>query len=212
MIDDSIRKLTPSETARVQREVRQAELVARRARRKLPWLSLLTSGVLFALAVFISPWSPAVVISIWSAVIVFILLRSYLTAYFPTQRRIEQMQSALRKDTAYVTRVKADAVVELRNVDDDGPYYAFQISPNEVLFFCRDDLYADDFPNSDFEIAEVKDAAGGVATAYLHRFGQKLEPVRSLPRAAWKTLRPAHLQIVPGRLENLEEIRNPVWA
>jgi hypothetical protein len=124
------------------------------------------------------------------------------------RRRIE---SALAANRVEELRVETTQAVVLDEIEDLGEAWAFQVEPDQVLFFGpRQDLPRG-FPSTEFSYAELRDAAGEVVDDRFTFRGEKLAPVRRIPVEAQGGLDLSRdLEVLPGRLDRLEDLLRPV--
>jgi hypothetical protein len=120
--------------------------------------------------------------------------------------RRRRFQDALDRNQARVVRIRSAATVEFEETEDEGACYAFQISGDSIVFVCGQEFYASaNFPNSDFSLVTILDSRGGVVESAIAKHGRRIHPSRTIAAAVWTNLRmPEHLEIVRGRLEDLE--------
>jgi len=99
-------------------------------------------------------------------------------------------------------------MVEFEEIEDEGACYAFQLPDDEIVFVTGQEFYPDPrFPNSDFSLVHVFDRTGNLVEMFTDKAGHKIEPIRRVPAQMKKTLSiPDHLEIVHGRLENVDEL------
>jgi len=99
-------------------------------------------------------------------------------------------------------------MVEIEEVEDEGPCYAFQVNDERIVFVEGQDFYPSArFPNTDFELVEIHDGAGKLVSMVIDKHGEKLTPLRRVSAEGQLQLyRPAHLATVPGRLVDIEDI------
>ena len=121
--------------------------------------------------------------------------------------KIGRLESALRASRAEAIRISAPQYLEFEEVSDEGACYAFEVAENEVVFVAGQDFYPSArFPNSDFTLVKLLTESGEVVDEIIVKSGEKIAPVRVLPRARKAVLRiPAHLSLVPCGLSGLED-------
>jgi len=103
--------------------------------------------------------------------------------------------------------VNATEVVELAEIEDLGPIWAFQVAPEEILILEGRQDAPRGFPASDFSLIAFLDTAGAAIDATWVLRGARLRPVRTITVEAQRYLRrPADLEILTGRLDELERL------
>ncbi len=122
--------------------------------------------------------------------------------------RIERsIESALELNRAEGVRVRSDAVVAFEESDDEGACHAFRVGENTVLFVVGHEFSGlSVYPNSDFSITTIRDAAGKTVEIRVARHGQVLTPVRTI--GAEQTARldiPPHLTLLDVSLDDIEQ-------
>jgi hypothetical protein len=161
------------------------------------------TGALWVLTVLaardVALWIPTMV---WSLIALFFLGSSYRDS-LPRRR---WALARLRDGSVREHRIWSEDVVKFEEEEDEGACFAFQISQERIVFVCGQDFYeTEEFPNSDFSIVET-------LGNQIENRGRKLKPSRVISPSAWRNLSyPDHLQMVTGRLEDLEVIlRRPL--
>lgn len=121
---------------------------------------------------------------------------------------VAPFENALAANRVEEIHVAPTGMVELEEIGDLGACYAFQVEPDKILIIRGQDYYATNrFPNSDFRIVAIPGPTGEPIEIAVHKRGKKMDPDRVVSVEAQKHLRmPAHLEILSGRLEELEKI------
>jgi hypothetical protein len=114
--------------------------------------------------------------------------------------------SATKSRTAAVMDIRASAVVEVEEVEDEGACFIFQIAPDEMVILEGQDFYESPrFPNDDFSLVELLDEEGAVAAALRRCRGRKLVSQRRISAEAGKDLKwkAERVRFLPGKVEEL---------
>jgi hypothetical protein len=120
-----------------------------------------------------------------------------------TRRRLEAALSASRVEEVTIGATEA---VELEEVEDLGTSWAFQVEPDAIVFVRAQDLPTG-FPSTDFSMTFVQGGEGEVVDGRISLRGEKVLPVRRVSVAAQRGMRlPAMLELLPGRLADLENL------
>jgi hypothetical protein len=125
-----------------------------------------------------------------------------------SRKLISIWESALVENRVSVVRIAAHEMVEFEEVEDEGACYAFQLPDNEVVFVSGQDFYpTTTFPNTDFELAEIRASNGKLVELKLIKHGVKLKPTRIIQAKDQVQLaKPNHLQVLKGRLSEIETL------
>lgn len=95
----------------------------------------------------------------------------------------------------------------MAEIEDLGPIWAFQVAPEEVLILEGRQDAPRGFPASDFSLITFLDTAGAAIDFTWVLRGARLRPVRTITVEAQRYLRrPADLEILTGRLDELERL------
>lgn len=204
----TVRTLTHEEERRLRRQL------ARRPRLSLssPRIWIITfgiSGVLWVATVLASKrvfW-PTV---LWLSFAILMSLWIGWGEHRIDRARRRRIEATLAANRVVEVRVATTEAVALDEVEDLGEAWAFQVDPDQVLFFGpRQDLPRG-FPSTEFTYAEFRDAAAEVADVRFTLRGEKLAPVRRIPVEAQRGLDLSRdLEILPGRLDRLESLLRP---
>ncbi|MEI6516727.1 MAG: hypothetical protein WCO77_12190 [bacterium] len=166
-------------------------------------------AVLWGLTLLFAGSSSAVTATLfWLLIGIPICIASGADAIRPHRKRIILRETALSNGQTEEIRIIADAMVDLEEVDDEGVCFAFQVDQDRIVFVCGQDFYAGPkFPNTDFSIISIRTQDGKLADLTIEKHGEKLRPLRKISAVARTPLRcPQHLELVPGKLDNIEAI------
>jgi hypothetical protein len=199
--------------SKVERRLLTSALRRRQRRLRNYWKRLLA----FGLVVFGSLWIWTliathgrwyIVTAIWLAIGSFICAWVYASEKLKEERRLRSYEEALSRNEARVTRIRADEMVELEEVEDESAWYAFQLNDSKMVFVSG--AYYDPsarFPNTDFSLIEIYREDGLLTEGFVEKDGEKLKPKRRIPAKVTSKMRfPAHLEIIEGRLDQLEQL------
>lgn len=208
MYSRTVRTLTDQEQRRLRRDL------ARRPRLSLssPRLWIVAFGICGVLWVATVLGSKLVFwpTVLWLSVAILMALWIGWEEHRKTRARRSRIESALAANRVEEVRVATKEAVALDEVEDLGEAWAFQVEPDQILFFApRQDLPRG-FPSTEFSYAEFRDAAGEVVDVRFTIRGEKLAPVRRIPAEAQGGLDLSRdLEILPGRLDRLENLLRP---
>lgn len=120
-------------------------------------------------------------------------------------------ESALRVDRAEVFDIRSDAFVEFQEVEDEGACFAFEIEGERLVFLDGQAYYPGiKFPSHDFSLVHIVDEHGRIVDSQIEKRGPRAEPKRVVPASRKLGLRiPEHLEVVDGRLDDVEALLAP---
>jgi hypothetical protein len=123
-------------------------------------------------------------------------------------KSVAELEDALSRNTASVTHIASQEMIEFEEIEDEGACYAFQILENKIIFVCGQDFYSSSkFPNTDFEIIEVFNSREKLVEGFIEKKGVLLAPFRKISAGIKKTLvQPEHLAVIEGQLDKVETI------
>jgi hypothetical protein len=144
----------------------------------------------------------------WAGLAIVVALWSYWDDAKPIRRAIRLCDETLARNEIKATHIRSSSMVELEEIEDEGACYAFQFAEGRIVFVTGQEFYASArFPNDDFSLAVVRDREGHIAMEWIVKYGRKLTPVRTIPaKARARLILPGHLQVIDGRLEDLERL------
>lgn len=204
----TVRTLTEQEQRRLRRHLARRPQLSLNSPR-LWIIAFGISGVLWVATVLGSKlvfW-PTV---LWLSVAILIPLWIGWEEHRKTRAHRRRIESALEANRVEEVRVATTEAVALDEVEDLGEAWAFQVEPDQILFFGpRQDLPRG-FPSTEFSYAEFRDGEGEVVDVQFTFRGEKLAPVRRIPAEAQGGLDLSRdLEILPGRLDRLENLLRP---
>ncbi len=208
MLERFERELLPNERRLVTRNLSRLQ-----TRQKGGWrfrlLFWLIVSALLSLPVLLSgegPWY--LVLGLIIPGVGLAVLLGSISARKQSNFRITELEEVLSKNRASVIHIKSDKMVEFEEIEDEGACYAFQVAEEKIAFVCGQDYYASaKFPNTDFCVIAICTGAGNPVEGGVEKLGQKLKPIRIIPRKVKETLDvPDHLEVIDGKLEDLETL------
>jgi hypothetical protein len=207
-LEDSFRPLTEAEVrllkAKISSQARRHHRY--RARIAVFALALWTGGS--ALTLVAEKTLPS-----WIIIVVWAVIASLMAAWLVLEDRSRRssrtraFEDALSRNQARVTRIRSDQMVAFEEVEDEGACFAFQ-AEERIVFIAGQEFYPSArFPNSDFSLLEITDGRGTTVEVLIQTTGEKLQPIRTITAESQSKLRiPEHLQILTGRLEDIERL------
>lgn len=127
-------------------------------------------------------------------------------------------QNQKRKNIAYlkdknlvtVIEVRSDKYYFLKEQEDEGVHYLFQLANNNVLSFGGQDFYPNKkFPSDNFEIVEGRGINNDVVLLETFSYGKKIKPTRVITgQEKWNLLNspnypdPYKLTVTDGKVED----------
>lgn len=108
-------------------------------------------------------------------------------------------------------RIRATALVELEEVEDEGACWGFQIGERRMVFVCGQEFYAtSDFPSLDFSLVHALGADGRPVAAWLDVHGPRTNPDVTVPAGRKVTLvLPGHLEVREASVASVETDLGP---
>ena len=173
--------------------------------------SVVVVVILWILTLVASDASWLVVTSFWIVAgtgIYFWVRRDLMKNLRSLREMLRGYESARRRDEAEVFDVRSSAFVELEEFEDEGACYTFQIGDDRLVFVTGQEFYPQaKFPSHDFALVYILDERGRSIDMVIEKRGPQATPDRKIPAASKLRLEiPEHLQVVNGRLDQLEEL------
>lgn len=204
MLERTERELSPAEQQSLSRRIADERKRARKFFKPPIIVVGLVVGVM-CIVILLTSNAPKLVIAIFG--IVLWLGLTVWNCYEENERskpRIRELESALEKNRAQVLRLQATAVAVIKENDDEGDWYVFELSGEKLFFLSGYDFpVSKKFPNTDFEIVQVIGARSCLLHQTIKTYGQKL--------AVMKTVKsgnrfPNNHEVLDGRLSELESL------
>jgi hypothetical protein len=207
-IEDSVRPLSEPELRLLSGKISSQYRRQKRYRGRIVKVALVLWAGGSALTLLANRANPRpVVLLAWAGIAVVIAAWMLLEDRFKTLARIRSLEDAFRRGEAHVIRIRSDEMVEFEEEEDEGVCYAFQVG-DRIVFISGQDFYPSaKFPNSDFSLVEMIDGGGSIVERAIVTSGKKLQPIRTIAAELKSKLRiPEHLQILQGRLEDIDRL------
>jgi hypothetical protein len=216
-LDAYRRRLTATETRLVRSKIRGLIARGRRASRLAFPIS---GGVVFLLWLWTvlssdAPW--LIVTLFWlivGAALTLWVRRDMRKDAGSFERMVHDLESALRRNAADVYDIRARALAAFEEIEDEGPCYAFELEGNRLVFITGQEFYEGArFPSLDFSLVYVLDEHDRTVDMFIDKRGAKTAPARTIPAASKRVLDvPNHLEVRPGRIDNVEASLTPSAA
>lgn len=147
-----------------------------------------------------------------ATIAIYIGIGAWVTGKEYLKQRKERKSIAFLKDKNLVTAVEvnSDLYYELKEQEDEGVYYLFQLPDNKVFSFGGQDFYPNKkFPSDKFEVVEGRGLNNEILLLETFSYGKKIMPTRVIAgQEKWNLLNnptypdPEKLTVVDGRIEN----------
>ena len=151
-------------------------------------------------------------ILLFATVTIYIGIGVWLVAKEHLKQSKERKSIAYLKSKNLVTaiEVNSDHYYELKEQEDEGVYYLFQLDNSKVFSFGGQDFYPNKkFPSNKFEIVEGRGIDNEVLLLETFNFGEKIKPTKVISgQEKWNLLNhpnypdPYNLTIADGRIED----------
>lgn len=130
--------------------------------------------------------------------------------YLKQQKERKNIAFLKSKNMVTVVEVSSDFYYELKEQEDEGVYYLFQLPDNKVFSFGGQNFYpSKKFPSDNFEIVEGRGLNNEVLMLETFSYGKKIKPARVIAgQEKWNLLNspiypdPQKLTVVDGRIED----------
>jgi hypothetical protein len=206
MLNPIERPLTDGERRELSTRLQNARAESARALVKTGGASAAICGPLRLITLWLSD-APAVVIAgFWATLALVFTLWIGMPWRRLMRGQIPILEEALETNRARDLRVQSARVVEFEEEEDEGACYAFDQGGASVIFIIGQEFYEDDdFPCSDFSIAEVLSRSGNAIDTLITKRGRKLAPERLIPAQVKNQLElPQHCEVIRAPLDQLE--------
>lgn len=209
-----VRPLSDAERERLERDAGTFERQAARARRAALPVGAAVVGILWVATLLASdaPWP--VITGFW--LIVGTLLVWWVGRGFSAEGAdIGGVAAALRdageRGEAEEVRIRATALVELEEVEDEGACWGFQVGERRMVFLCGQEFYATrSFPSLDVTLVHPLSSKGHPVDVWIEPDGPRATPDRTIPaNRKWELNVPGHLDVVEAAARTLEEDLGP---
>ena len=211
-----------SDTLKLQRPLKDKELkilnkrlkqIDKNFKRQI-WFLLIWTLLAFAVGIFayfkMDTTNKALLL--FATIAIYIGIGAWVTGKEYLKQQKERNGIAFLKNKNLVTAIEvtSDLYYELKEQEDEGVYYLFQLSENKVFSFGGQDFYPNKkFPSDKFEIVEGRGLNNEILLLEIFSFGKKIKPARVISgQEKWSLLNnpnypdPEKLTVVEGRIED----------
>lgn len=125
---------------------------------------------------------------------------------------LAQCRSALSRNEAEVFDIRSSRFVEFEEVEDEGACYAFEIEGGRIVFIAGQQFYPGArFPSHDFSLVCPLDERGYRLDMLIAKRGPAEDATHIIPAEAKLKLEiPEHLEVIDGRLDEIEDLLRPM--
>jgi hypothetical protein len=205
-----VRPLSEAERQRLDRNARALERQAARARRAALPTGAAVVGILWVATLVASdaPWP--VITGFWLIVgtlLVWWVGRSFAAEGADIGGIAAALRDARENGEAEEVRIRATALVELEEVEDEGACWGFQVGERRMVFLCGQEFYATGaFPSLDMTLVHPLSSKSRPVDVWIKTNGPKATPDRTIPAdRKWTLEVPGHLDEVEAVVGTLEE-------
>ena len=153
---------------------------------------------------------------LFATVVVYILIGfwSFMALFLKQKKERKNIDYVFATNKVKSIKLTATYYIELPEVEDEGVYYFFQISENEILALGGQEFYpTNNFPSDNFEIAICNGQKGELVLLETNNYGKKTHPKRKITgQQKWDLLKnqnypaPDNFLIIDGQLDNIEAV------
>jgi hypothetical protein len=201
------RSLTDAERTELTARLRSVERDLRFSLLRFVAAATLVGGLLCVFTLALSSASRVVVVAFWLAITALVTVWTWLESRGALSRAARELRAALAFNTVRAIDVRASAVAEFGEFEDEGACYAFQL-PGDQLLFISGQQYNESgqWPCAHFSIVEVLTADYAPPfTELLTCHSPKLPPALVIdPLTKMQLAIPDHLSVISGHIEQLE--------
>lgn len=147
-----------------------------------------------------------------ATVIIYLGIAVWVTGkeYLLQQKEKKSIAYLKSKNSVTAIEVSSDLFYQLKEEEDEGVYYLFQLSDNKVFSFGGQDFYpSKKFPSNKFEVVEGRGLHDEVLLLETFCYGKKIKPTKIIAgQEKWNLLNspnypnPEKLTVVDGRIED----------
>jgi hypothetical protein len=156
------------------------------------------------------------VLLLFGTVAIYIGIGVWVTGkeYLKQQKERKSISFLKNKNLVTVVEVNSDIYYELKEEEDEGVYYLFQLSDNKVFSFGGQDFYPNKrFPSDKFEVVEGRGLNNEILLLETFSYGKKIKPTHVIAgQEKWHLLNgssypdPEKLTVVDGRIEDYLQV------
>lgn len=153
------------------------------------------------------------VILLFAVVAIYIGIGVWVVAgeYIKQSKRRKEIATLKKKNLVTSIEVNSSLFYELREQEDEGVYYLFQLDDNIVLSFGGQDFYpSKEFPSDSFEIVQGFGVNNEIVFLEVFNYGKKITPIKVIEGQQKSDLlnspiypNPYTLTVVDGRIEDI---------
>ena len=152
------------------------------------------------------------ILLLFATIAIYIAIGVWVTGkeYLKQQKDRRSIAFLKNKNLVTVIEVNSDLYYELKEQEDEGVYYLFQLPNNKIFSFGGQDFYpSKKFPSDKFEVIEGRGSNNEVILLEVFSYGKKIKPVQVfVGQDKWNIINnpnypdPERLTIVDGRIED----------
>lgn len=156
------------------------------------------------------------ILLLFATVTIYIGIGVWVTGkeYLKQQKERKSIAFLKNKNLVTAVEVNSDFYYELKEQEDEGVYYLFQLPGNKVFSFGGQDFYpSKKFPSDKFEVVEGRGLNNEVLLLETFCYGKKIKPARIVAgQEKWNLLNspnypnPENLTVVDGRIEDYLQV------
>ncbi|MCG7754799.1 hypothetical protein [Flavihumibacter cheonanensis] len=160
--------------------------------------------------------STSKVLLLVATVVIYIGIGAWVTGkeYLKQQKERKSIAFLKNKNLVTVVEVNSDLYYELKEHEDEGVHYLFQLPDNKVFSFGGQDFYPNrKFPSDKFEVVEGRGLNNEILLLETFSYGKKIKPTRVIAgQEKWNLLNnsnypdPEKLTVVDGRIEDYLQV------
>lgn len=210
ILESSTRSLTAAERRLLDAKIRDLQTRVSRGP-KAALTSVAVVVILWILTLVASDVSWPIVTSFWIVLGIGLYLwvrRDLMKDLDNLRRMLRGYESARRRDQAEVFEVRSSAFAELKEFEDEGACFVFQIADDRLVFVVGQEFYPQArFPSHDFSLVHILDERSQPVEMVIEKRGPQAAPARVIPAATKLRLEiPEHLEVMEGRLDQIESL------
>jgi uncharacterized membrane protein len=181
----------------------------RQMRFLLVWALL---AIAFGTFAFFKMDTPNDIVLLFVTVLIYIGIGIWVVGkeYLKQQREKKSIAYPKKKNLVTVVEVNSNKYFELKEEEDEGVYYLFQLDNNKVFSFGGQDFYPNrKFPSDKFEIVEGRGLNDEILLLETFSYGVKIKPIKVIAGQEKRNLlnslnypAPEKLSVVDGQIED----------
>lgn len=117
------------------------------------------------------------------------------------------LSDALQNGTAVEEIVKSDRMMEVKELEDEGACFLFEVEDKKLLLLFGQEYYpGTKFPSTDFSLIQILDSKKNPVEFFIEKRGEKLKPYRTIPaKDGLKQIIPYDQKFINCGIDELEE-------